>query len=446
MAFPDVTTTFEDGIRTGGYPQYIYQGGGSSANWDSVPIITGSTIWQVISAGLIANSTGGAEAVSAAQFGPDSCFTFLFPSGATFNASNYFAAWISSTGNSGSNSFPVAAINGYALIAGIGGTDEVTLRSYPGGTVLGSSVTQAIGAGDQLGIRQIGNVISIWYKAAAGSWTTLISVVDSTYSRAGRLCIEGTGCQIGNISGGTISSVDTRTGTSATGGRGLALSIGVKRALAASLVKARSSQNAVAIKSSASSSLAKGRSGQTSIDTKIASGSSLSSARGIVVSVGSQPGVDSRSGSSLTFSRGVINSTGTKIASTTSLIKARTVATAVSLKSVSGNSTASCRTIATGSGTRGAVASSSVRARTVATGAGFKLSSAFSSVRALSVGAAQATKFSGAISTVRARGVVLSTRLGEINTPYSTPTTTPGSPRLDQVTAYASPPTIGRVT
>ena len=56
-------------------------------------------------------------------------------------------------------------------------------------TVLGSNITQAFAAGDSLGMAITGSTIEVWYKAAAGSWTSLGTRTDATYSAAGGLAV-----------------------------------------------------------------------------------------------------------------------------------------------------------------------------------------------------------------------------------------------------------------
>lgn len=54
-------------------------------------------------------------------------------------------------------------------------------------TQLGADITQTVVAGDSIGFSIIGSTITVWYKAAAGSWTSLGTRTDATYSAGGRL-------------------------------------------------------------------------------------------------------------------------------------------------------------------------------------------------------------------------------------------------------------------
>lgn len=213
MAFPDVTTVFDDGIRSS-YPVQIDQGGGLGANWDSATILVGVPHILVDSAGSIRDLSSGAECVAATAIGPDVCWTFTFPSALTLAGSVYFAAWprIRSQPANGGNTFPANGAFGVALIGGLGTTNQWNFRIYNGGggSAISSDVTQAIGAGDSVGIRVASDVHEFWYKPAAGAWTLLLSVTDTFFTGlTGRLGLEITGVVMSNISGGAITGGTT---------------------------------------------------------------------------------------------------------------------------------------------------------------------------------------------------------------------------------------------
>jgi hypothetical protein len=76
--------------------------------------------------------------------------------------------------------------DGYRLIyKRLAGTDTVEIRRVDNGnnpgTLIGSIASQEIAAGDSLGLEKIGSAVKGYYKAAAGSWTQIISGTDSTY-------------------------------------------------------------------------------------------------------------------------------------------------------------------------------------------------------------------------------------------------------------------------
>jgi hypothetical protein len=68
-----------------------------------------------------------------------------------------------------------------------------------GGSSLGTA-TQAIAAGDAMGLSAIGSTIKAWYKPSGGSWTALITVTDSTYSGSGKIAVQAAGSTYGTQS------------------------------------------------------------------------------------------------------------------------------------------------------------------------------------------------------------------------------------------------------
>jgi hypothetical protein len=58
-------------------------------------------------------------------------------------------------------------------------------------TLLGSSFSQAFTDGDSIGITHVGSTITIYFKSGAGSWTSLGTRTDGTYTGAGRIAIGG---------------------------------------------------------------------------------------------------------------------------------------------------------------------------------------------------------------------------------------------------------------
>jgi hypothetical protein len=69
--------------------------------------------------------------------------------------------------------------------------------------------TQALSAGDKVGIQIIGSTIRMWYKPVAGSWTVLLTAVDATYSAAGYLMLgaEDPDVIFDDVGGGTYIPV-----------------------------------------------------------------------------------------------------------------------------------------------------------------------------------------------------------------------------------------------
>ena len=65
-------------------------------------------------------------------------------------------------------------------------------------------------AGDSIGMSMVGSTITVYYKASGGSWTSLGTRTDSTYTAAGRLQLgqwlssSGVASTIDNFGGGAI--------------------------------------------------------------------------------------------------------------------------------------------------------------------------------------------------------------------------------------------------
>jgi hypothetical protein len=73
-------------------------------------------------------------------------------------------------------------------------------------TTLGATFTQEVSNGDAIGIECIGSSISALYKPSGGSWTTLATRTDSTYTAAGYLgasSVSDTSNRIEDFGGGT---------------------------------------------------------------------------------------------------------------------------------------------------------------------------------------------------------------------------------------------------
>lgn len=93
-----------------------------------------------------------------------------------------------------------------------GGTDIMFINRVDNGvaTQLGASFSQEVSNGDSIGIECTGTTISAYYKAAAGSWTSLGSRTDSTYSAAGYLLVLADDAYIvfDDFGGGTIVAAE----------------------------------------------------------------------------------------------------------------------------------------------------------------------------------------------------------------------------------------------
>lgn len=96
-------------------------------------------------------------------------------------------------------------------------------------TIIGSTVTQAVSAGDKVGFSLTGSSLKAYYQPTGGSWRLLFTQTDATYSSAGYLGVGITGTQIklddfsgGPLAGGVVADYyvdpingsDSNTGTS----------------------------------------------------------------------------------------------------------------------------------------------------------------------------------------------------------------------------------------
>jgi hypothetical protein len=121
---------------------------------------------------------------NAANFGPDCEASLKISTKPTITAHEVFLfARIQGEGT--------ATYDGYFFrMINQSGTDtwEITRVDNGTGTVLASG-SQEYSSGDSFAIQCIGSIISAWYKPAAGSWTLLGAVRDTTYAAAGKIAI-----------------------------------------------------------------------------------------------------------------------------------------------------------------------------------------------------------------------------------------------------------------
>lgn len=103
---------------------------------------------------------------------------------------------------------PNGAVNNYFIHVLNDNSNVVWMYKTVSGsqTKLGADVTQAIAAGDSIGISAIGTTISFWHKPAAGSWTEVATRTDSSVTGAGYigLAIQGTSVRLDDFGGGTV--------------------------------------------------------------------------------------------------------------------------------------------------------------------------------------------------------------------------------------------------
>lgn len=98
--------------------------------------------------------------------------------------------------------------DGYTLLA-YTPTNELYIYRVDNGsqTQLGAAISQTINSGDSFGISMEGSTITIYYKTSGGSWTSVGTRNDSTYSGAGKIGIstfDSSSITLDDFGGGTI--------------------------------------------------------------------------------------------------------------------------------------------------------------------------------------------------------------------------------------------------
>jgi hypothetical protein len=193
MAFPS-TSVLDNFNRANGAP---------GANW------TGPSFGDANSLTIVSNTIESAAAAFGAM-----CWT-----ASSFGAGLEVYADLASTISGGASvrllildNATSSTANGYYLIAD--SANGFNINKSVGGT--GSQIqagSQALAAGDSFGLQWIGTTVASWYKAAAGSWTQINSVVDSSVTNAsGFLC----GIEQSTNSGGALDNFGGGTAVTAT--------------------------------------------------------------------------------------------------------------------------------------------------------------------------------------------------------------------------------------
>ena len=93
------------------------------------------------------------------------------------------------------------------------GTDTIEIKKIAGGAPTSlASYNQEIANGDSIGLLIVGNQLTAYFKAAAGSWAALgTAITDSTYTGAGSIgvyCYDAT-CRLDGFGGGTPVAAST---------------------------------------------------------------------------------------------------------------------------------------------------------------------------------------------------------------------------------------------
>lgn len=101
-----------------------------------------------------------------------------------------------------------AGWDGYTLLA-YKDTNELFVYRVDNGTQtqLGAAISQTLAAGDSFGVSMTGSTITIYYKVGAGSWTSVGTRSDGTYTGAGKIAMsafDSTQVAVDNFGGGTL--------------------------------------------------------------------------------------------------------------------------------------------------------------------------------------------------------------------------------------------------
>jgi hypothetical protein len=181
MAFP--TTSVLD--------QFNRANGDPGANW------TGPSFGDANKLSIFSNQIESA----AAAFGAE-CWT-----ASTFGPGiEVFADLASGISGGGSirliiiDSATSSTANGYYLVADSANNFNLSKSvSGSGSTIQAGS--QAVASGDSFGLQWIGTTVAGWYKAAAGAWTQIVSIVDASVANASGFVI---GIELSTNLGGNL--------------------------------------------------------------------------------------------------------------------------------------------------------------------------------------------------------------------------------------------------
>lgn len=182
--------SFSPSIRTVAFPQNSFIDQFNRANQDPLgspgwtcPMLSGNTNVKISSNALSGNSTANSAYYSASTFGAD-CEVYCKLSTKAVNS--LFGVYLRIA-----NPNSAGATDGYGVdMAFVNGTNNDTMRivrfDNDARTVL-TSATREVSAADSIGCEIIGSGLTSYYQAGAGSWSSISTFSDSTYSAAGYL-------------------------------------------------------------------------------------------------------------------------------------------------------------------------------------------------------------------------------------------------------------------
>jgi hypothetical protein len=141
-----------------------------------------------------------------ATFGPDSEVFFTVPTIPTvdFDGFSLYARLVS-IGSGTTDGYAVTVFRN----GGVFNNWQIERIDNGVPTTLGAGFTQAIAAGDSVGLEIVGSTLTAYHKPSAGSWTSLTTRTDSTYSAAGNIGLEilGPNERADDFAGGNASVV-----------------------------------------------------------------------------------------------------------------------------------------------------------------------------------------------------------------------------------------------
>ena len=171
-----------------------------TTNW-TTPLFSGGQTLKIASNRLATDGFGAAW-YDVKQFGPDqeAAFTVI-----TKPADNEVFNIYVRLQNPGI----LNQVNGFLVRAqALAGTDQFLIRRVDNDAATTiATINQEFNANDQIGIRAIGDHLSLWQNTGTG-WTLLGSVTDTAYALGGYLgaAIQGTTCMLDELRGGTAQT------------------------------------------------------------------------------------------------------------------------------------------------------------------------------------------------------------------------------------------------
>ena len=196
MAFP--TTSVLDAFNR--------TNGDLGAGWTS-PIYPGADDWSIVSNVAVPDSwvspVFADDYWNAATFGPNSEAYADMPTLPQDYCQDWVSCRLASEGGSSLDGYQVQ----YLYIAS--GTDQIYILRLEGAsnTQLGATISQDFSNGDSLGIEAIGSAITA-YRKTGGTWASLGSRTDTTYTAAGHIGMGGDDSTslLDNFGGGTVAA------------------------------------------------------------------------------------------------------------------------------------------------------------------------------------------------------------------------------------------------